>query len=196
MGVPYGEMIVSVFASTASPGPNNILLLSSSSRHGLKKCLPLEAGIMTGLLTVMLLVGLACGLLGQFVPQIIPVARFIGAAYILYLAWKLIRKPPAGEASAEDKPLTFVNGFLLQFLNLKIMMLGIANYSGFIMPHGFSLRSSLLFAVCMTFCAVSGNLIWATVGSVLYPLYRRHSKFVNIVMGLLLVWAAWKILNI
>ena len=67
MGVPYGEMIVSVFASTASPGPNNILLLSSSSRHGLKKCLPLEAGIMTGLLTVMLLVGLACGLLG---PQV------------------------------------------------------------------------------------------------------------------------------
>ena len=75
-------------------------------------------------------------------------------------------------------------------------MLGIAFYSGYIMPYGFHVGRVLAFAVIMTVCAGTGNLIWATLGTMLFPLYKRYNKAINVVMALLLVWAAWKIVSI
>ena len=78
-----------------------------------------------------------------------------------------------------------MNGFLLQFLNVKILMLGMAFYSGYILPHGFHVAFVLAFAAIMTLCAGTGNLIWATLGSALFPLYRRYHRVVNAVMAAL-----------
>ena len=89
-----------------------------------------------------------------------------------------------------------VNGFLLQFLNVHILMLGIAAYSGYILPHGYTVPAVLCFSVIMAACAATGNLIWATLGALLYPLYSRYYKFVNAVMALLLLWCAWKIISV
>ena len=75
-------------------------------------------------------------------------------------------------------------------------MLGIAFYSGYIMPYGFRVGRVLAFAVIMTVCAGTGNLIWATLGTMLFPLYKRYNKAINVVMALLLVWSAWKIVSI
>ena len=101
----------------------------------------------------MLICGFGCAALGELVPQIVPVAKYIGAAYVLYLAYKtLIRKTGSGTADA-SRPLTCGNGFLLQFLNVKILMLGVAFYSGYILPYGFHPGHIAAFAVIMTLCA-------------------------------------------
>ena len=97
----------------------------------------------------MLICGFGCAALGELVPQIVPVAKYIGAAYVLYLAYKtLIRKTGSGTADA-PRPLTCGNGFLLQFLNIKILMLGIAFYSGYILPYGFHPGHIVAFALVM-----------------------------------------------
>ena len=120
------ELALSACATTFTPGPNNILLLSSTSTFGFRKCRPLIFGIWTGLLFVMLICGFGCAVVGELVPQIVPVAKYVGAAYVLYLAWKTFtRKTGDGTANA-SKPLTYVNGFLLQFLTLKSTTLGLA----------------------------------------------------------------------
>ena len=104
-----------------------------------------------------------------------------------------MRSPGAKkEAGPSGKPLSYVNGFLLQFLNVHILMLGIAAYSGYILPHGYTVPAVLCFSVIMAACAATGNLIWATLGALLYPLYSRYYKFVNAVMALLLLWCAGK----
>ena len=89
------------------------------------------------------------------------------------------RQGPSG------KPLSCVNGFLLQFLNVHILMLGIAAYSGYILPHGVSgAGRAVLRPVIMAACAATGNLIWATLGALLIlPLYNRYYKAVNVVMA-------------
>ena len=189
------ELALSACATTFTPGPNNILLLSSASTFGFRRCRPLILGIWTGLLTVMLICGFGCAALGGLLPQVVPVAKYVGAAYVLYLAYKTLTRS-AGSGTAEAKPLTYVNGFLLQFLNIKILMLGVAFYSGYILPHGFHVAYVLAFAAIMTLCAGTGNLIWATLGSALFPLYRRYYKVVNAVMAALLVWCAWKIVAV
>ena len=189
------ELAVSACATTFTPGPNNILLLSSTSTFGFRRCRPLLLGIWVGLITVMLICGFGCAALGELVPQIVPVAKYVGAAYVLYLAYKtFIRKTGSGTADA-SQPLTCGNGFLLQFLNIKILMLGIAFYSGYILPYGFHPGHIVVFALVMALCAGTGNLIWATLGSLLFPLYKKYAQVINTVMALLLVWCAWKIIK-
>lgn len=80
-------------ATTFSPGPNNVLLLSSAGQYGFKKCLPLLRGIWTGLLTVMILCGFGCSLLGALIPAVEKYARFVGAAYIIWLGYKTLTRP-------------------------------------------------------------------------------------------------------
>ena len=214
----YFALVAYACATTFSPGPNNVLLLSSTGQYGFRKCLPLMRGIWTGLITVMLICGFGCALLGDLIPAIETYARFVGAAYILWLGYKtLTRRAAANPASSNDstsvvsdpepaaglaapkneqKPLSFVNGFLLQFLNVKILMLGIAAYCSFVLPHGTSVPATLVFAVTMAACAATGNLIWATVGSLLFPVYNRHYRIFNGIMALLLFWCVYKILFI
>lgn len=190
-------------ATTFSPGPNNVLLLSSTGQYGFKKCLPLMRGIWTGLITVMLICGFGCKLLGDLIPSIERYARFVGAAYILWLGYKTLTRRSVSDpdtsakaAPDEEKPLSFVNGFLLQFLNVKILMLGIAAYCSFVLPHGTTIPATLIFAVTMAACAATGNLIWATVGSLLFPIYNKHCRIFNGIMALLLFWCVYKILFI
>lgn len=190
------ELAAYACATTFSPGPNNILLLSSTSQFGFRKCWPLISGIWLGLITVMLICGFGCAGLGSLVPQIVPVAKYVGAAYILYLAYKTLLRKTVSADGVESRPLTLLNGFLLQFLNVKILMLGIAAYSGYILPYGFHPAATVLFAVIMAGCAATGNLIWSTLGTLLYPLYNRFYRIINIIMALLLVWCAWKIIRV
>lgn len=197
----FFSLVAYACATTFSPGPNNVLLLSSTGRYGFKKCLPLMRGIWTGLITVMLICGFGCKLLGDLIPSIERYARFAGAAYILWLGYKTLtrRSTPdpsasSGTATDKEKPLNFVNGFLLQFLNVKILMLGIAAYCSFVLPHGTTIPATLIFAVTMAACAATGNLIWATVGSLLFPVYSKHYRIFNGIMALLLFWCVYKIL--
>lgn len=197
----FFSLVAYACATTFSPGPNNVLLLSCSGMYGFKKCLPLLRGIWTGLLTVMIICGFACSLIGSVIPQIEPVARIVGAAYIMWLGYKtLTKKIPSEDASAEEKaantPLTFVNGFLLQFLNVKILMLGVAAYCSFILPVEHTHITTLIFSVTMAACAACGNLIWVTAGSLLFPIYRKYYRVFNVIMALLLFYCVYKILFI
>ena len=194
----YVSFITYACATTFLPGPNNILMMTQASRYGVKKLRPLLLGIWCGLVSVMMLAGLFCSALGTFVPKIAGYFKFVGAAYILYLAWKTLRRggiSQTGESDGKDVPLKFWNGFLLQFLNVKVIMLGLASYPGYFLPMGNSVGIVVLFAVTMTVCCGTGNLIWTFLGSVLKPVYNRYYRVVNTLMALLLVWCAWKIVR-
>ena len=191
----YLSFIAYACATTFLPGPNNVLLLAQAGRYGIRRCWPLIFGIWCGLLTVMLIAGSFCSVLGTLVPRIATVFKFVGAGYILYLAWKTWQRGAANTDQTQDVPLKFRNGFLLQFLNVKVIMLGLAAYPGYFLPAGHSPFLVLLFAVTMTACCGTGNLIWAVLGNFLCPVYNRWYKVVNTIMALLLVWCAWKIIR-
>lgn len=154
-------------------------------------------GIWTGLITVMLICGFGCAILGELIPTIEKYARFVGAAYILWLGCRTLTGQQVSLQNGEkkeQKSLTFVNGFLLQFLNVKILMLGIAAYCSFVLPYATSFFATLIFAVTMAGCAACGNLVWATAGSLLFPVYHKHYRIFHVIMALLLFWCVYKIL--
>ncbi len=189
----YLSFIAYACAVTFLPGPNNVLLLSAAGQFGVRKCFSLLLGIWTGLVTVMMLAGGFCTALGTFVPRIAPYFKYVGAAYILYLAWQTFRRKPASVEETEVKPLKFRDGFLLQFLNVKVIMLGLAAFPGYFLPYGSSMILIILFAVTMTVCCGLGNLLWATAGGMIFPFYSRFYKWINSVMALMLIYCAVKV---
>ena len=74
-----------------SPGPNNVLLLSTTGQFGLKRSMKLITGIWTGFLTIMLLCAVFSVGLGKLLPGVVPYLKYIGAAYILYLAFTVLK---------------------------------------------------------------------------------------------------------
>lgn len=189
------DMTISAIITVWSPGPNNILLLSTASKYGVKKNFRLMFGIWTGSLTLMCLSGLFCSTLGKIVPGIQPVMKYIGAAYILYLAWQTAKRlPPA--ANVHEKEPTYLMGLFLQLVNVKIIIYGLTMFSSYILPCESRTPVLFLFAVYLMFLGALGNLIWAFAGNVLNRFYAAHYRLMNIVMSLLLVWCSFRVIGI
>lgn len=189
------DLTLTCMITVWSPGPNNILLLSTASRYGVRKNMPFMAGIWTGALLVMTL----CGLLGQtllnIIPGIQPVMKLIGAAYLLYLAWNTYKRQPPNAATEQKLP-TYLMGFSLQLVNAKMIIHGITMFSSYILPFVQTTPMILLFAVYFMVMGAIGNLLWAFAGNLLTRFYTEHYKGMNLVMALLLVWCALRILGV
>lgn len=189
------EMTISAILTVWSPGPNNILLLSSASKYGVRGNLRFMTGIWSGSLTLMCLSSLFCSTLGIIIPGIQPVMKYLGAAYILYLAWQTWRRLPPSDQVQEKKP-TWKMGFFLQMINVKIIIYGLTMFSAYILPYESSIPMLLLFAVYLMILGALGNLIWAFAGNVLKRCYTGHYKVMNTVMALLLVWCSLRIIGV
>lgn len=189
------EMTAAAAATVWSPGPNNILLLSTTSKYGIRKNLKLMLGIWTGSLTLMCLCGIFCSALSRVVPGLQPIMKYIGAAYILFLAWQTLRRKPPREA-AEEKSPSYLMGILLQLLNIKIMVYGLTMFSSYIIPYETRPSFLFLYAVYLMFLGAVGNLIWAFAGSLLKGLYASHYRLMNAAMALLLAWCSLRIIGI
>lgn len=189
------EMTISACVTVWSPGPNNILLLSTASKYGIRKNFRLMLGIWTGSLTIMCLSGLFCSGLSAAIPGITPVMKYVGAAYILYLAWQTWRRNPPGESGVQKEP-SCLEGLILQLLNVKIIIYGLTMFSSYILPHESRIPVLFLFSVYLMILGAIGNLIWAFAGNVLKRFCTVHYKGTNTVMALLLVWCALRIMGI
>ena len=175
------EMTLSAILTVWSPGPNNILLLSTASKYGISGNMRFMTGIWSGSLTLMCLSGLFCSTLGKIIPGIQPVMKYLGAAYI----------PPSD--NVQDKKPTWLMGFFLQLINVKIIIYGLTMFSAYILPYEARVPMLFCFAVYLMFLGALGNLIWAFAGNALKRFYSSHYKLMNGIMAILLVWCALRI---
>ena len=186
------DMTVTACVTVWSPGPNNILLLSTASKYGARKNLKLLLGIWTGSLTLMCLSGLFCSTLGNIVPGIQNMMKHVGAAYLLYLAWQTARRKPPAEAETEKEPSYFM-GIFLQLINVKIIIYGLTMFSSFILPYEQRVPVLFLFAVYLMILGALGNLIWVFAGNILKRFYEKQYKAMNLIMAALLLWCAMRV---
>jgi threonine/homoserine/homoserine lactone efflux protein len=129
------EMIVPVtlfgFAAAATPGPNNIMVTASGSAFGFRRSLPHILGITFGFPVMFVCVGLGLGEIFQRYSQAHLVLKYAGAAYLLYLAWRIAQagRPDSGETTA--KPLTFYEAAAFQWVNVKAWMIAVSAIPAF-----------------------------------------------------------------
>jgi threonine/homoserine/homoserine lactone efflux protein len=171
-----------------TPGPLNIMSMSQASQHGFGDSSRFRLGGTLGNFAVIALVLAFTVELYGLVPAIMPVMRVLGAAYILWLAWKTATsKPHDGASSAQN---TFRSGLLLQFLNVKLILFAVTIAAIFIVPHYHSVPILAGFAAGLAAVCLAASTCWALFGALLQRYIVEHHRVVNCVMGGLLVYCA------
>ncbi|MFZ4832250.1 cysteine/O-acetylserine transporter [Rouxiella sp. Mn2063] len=177
------------FITAMTPGPNNILALSSVSSHGLSGSRRVLTGMSLGFLAVMLLCAAITFTLTRLDPGIAVWLNWIGAAYILWLAVKVAMSRPSSSGSS-TQPLSFWASFGLQFVNVKIILYGITAISSFVLPYTHDMLWVIAVSLLLSLIGTIGILSWALAGHVFQALFQRHGRIVNLTLAALLVYCA------
>ena len=177
------------FITAATPGPNNIMSMSNGGRLGFRGALPFNFGIWAGFSAVMLLCTAFCTTLTNLIPAVKTPMLIAGAAYMLHLAWSTYRS--SGVIEDNHSRSGFYAGMLLQFINPKIYIYGIMSMQAYILPFYAGEPLTLaLFAQILAFIGFVFPLCWSAFGSAFRLIFSRHTKTVNTIMALLLVYCA------
>ena len=170
-----------------TPGPNNIVALYAVSQNGWRKGKDVLLGMAGGFLCVMFICALFCYELAKYLPSLTGTLKYVGAAYIVYLAIHVARSSPD---NSDGRQMTFWKGFLLQFFNVKIILYAITVYTGYVLPYESSLTSLFSHAINLTVIGMAGFITWGLAGGLFQDLLTQYYRPCNIVMGLILVYCA------
>jgi cysteine/O-acetylserine efflux protein len=182
--------LIYLIVTTFTPGPNNILSMANAMRYGYRKVHGFLAGVFVGFFLVLLLSAFINLVLVNFVPKAETWLKILGAVYMVLLAIHIMFIKPAREDSDRKGMNTFMVGFSQQFLNLKGILYGITIYATFIIPSFRQPHILALFALVLALAGYISVNLWALTGSWLQNLAWRYQRWINIGMGILLIYSA------
>lgn len=183
------SLLLSVFAVGYSPGPANIYALSCVLNYGKKRALKMWLGLLCGYSTAAIIcctifhfIGLA---LGEYVSYI----KYIGACYILYLAYRTFRSASVTENSSNNA-CSFFSGALVQMTNAKMILYELSIYSSYVLPYSDRLVDLLVVAAILLIAGPGANLVWLLGGNILRPVFSKYAKAVSAIMAISLALCA------
>jgi threonine/homoserine/homoserine lactone efflux protein len=180
-----------VFATVIffTPGPNNVMLLSSGLTHGFRPTLPHIAGVTIGFAFMIGAVGLGFGAIFIAYPILQTILKYAGVAYLIYLAGVIAMSRPVKEEGSDRRgPMTFWGAAMFQWINVKgwVMVIGtITAYAGIAtFPWNIGIQMMLSLMLGVLSCST-----WALFGSALRPLLTSPTavRAFNIAMAALLL---------
>jgi threonine/homoserine/homoserine lactone efflux protein len=107
------------FVASITPGPNNLMLMTSGVKYGFGRTLPHLVGVILGFALMIAVVGLGLGVLFSRYPQILPAMRVVGALYMVWLALKIALAKPLSEVEPGGRPIGFFAAAGFQWVNPK-----------------------------------------------------------------------------
>lgn len=182
------------FATSVTPGPNNMMLLASGVNFGLRRTVPHMLGVSLGHALMVFLVGI--GLAGVFVafPALSVVLKVASAVYMLWLAWKIATSAPKGPGAAAGRPFTFAQAAAFQWVNPKAWAMALSATT--IYAPGPSVGAMALVAVVFAAVNLPSVAVWAALGQGLRRWLAEGARLraFNITMAVLLVLSLWPVL--
>lgn len=170
-----------------TPGPNNLLLTASGATFGFRRTLPHMAGICLGCFLQLIAVCAGLGALFSLWPAAQTVLKWAGAAYLLYLGWRMLGST-VGNADGKARPFTSFEAALFQFLNPKAWIMTLTAASVF-MPRQLTVLAANAYMVgMMGLIMVPCIVIWVLFGTSLRAWLARPGarRTFNVVMALAL----------
>lgn len=195
-----GELLMAfaafAFATSITPGPNNVMLLASGVNHGFVRTLPHIAGVTLGCVLMTVLVGFGLGELLATSPRLYALLRYAGAIYLLVLAWRIARSGLMPSGDATKRPMSFVQAAAFQWVNPKawVMVMGaVTTYA----PREAFMRNVCVIAVMLALINAPSISVWAGCGVVLRRVLSAPGRIraFNIGMALLLVLSLYPIVE-
>lgn len=181
---------LAVFAvvSCGTPGPNNMMLLSSGATFGFRRTLPHILGISGGCAIMTLLLGFGLAEVLARLPWLYSLLHVVSTAYLCYLAWRIATSIGVGGGSARAWPLTFLEAAAFQWVNPKAWVMTLGAVTSFVRPYHFTFD---LIVVASVICALGLPciMLWAGGGTIVRRLLTRPGalRVFNISMAALLI---------
>ena len=177
-----------MFATSCSPGPNNILASYSGFNFGLVKTIPHMFGVIFGFTTLVVVMNI--GLINVFKNFLIvqEILKYAGTIFLIYLAYKISFSKTSSDNSSKS-PVKFIETFFFQFLNPKAVIVAIIIVSTYV-ESGENYINYSLWVIAIAFIFACFSIVfWTLLGRFLRR-FATNEKFIkrfNYVMSLLLV---------
>lgn len=187
------------FVLSATPGPNNVMLMASGANFGLRRTVPHMLGISLGHALMVVLVGLGLGAALQAAPWAGAALKVASVAYMAWLAWRIARAAApeergAGDRSGGGRPFTFLQAAAFQWVNPKAWAMAVGAVSLYA-PSGTLAAVALVAAV---FAAVNlpSVSLWAALGTQLRRVLTSPARLraFNWTMAALLIASLYPVL--
>lgn len=160
----FAAMAAFCFVSGVTPGPNNLMLMTSGVNFGFRRTLPHLLGVVLGFCLMVALVGLGLdAIFGRF-PALLPAMRYLGAGYMLWLAWKIAHAGPVREGERRGAPLGFLGAAAFQWVNPKAWVMAVSALTAYAVVDDYT---SNVFIIALAYLVVGlpGSGSWALLGS-------------------------------
>ncbi|MBR1187507.1 LysE family translocator [Bradyrhizobium sp. AUGA SZCCT0240] len=172
-----------------TPGPNNIMLLSSGLTYGFRPTIPHIAGITVGFAFMVGAVGLGLGTIFIAYPVLQTILKYAGVVYLIYLAAAIAMSGPvSADQDNRRGPMTFWGAAMFQWVNAKgwVMVIGTITAYAAIAAYPWNIAIQVVLSLLL---GVLSCTAWALFGSALRPVLTspRAVRAFNIVMALLLL---------
>ena len=184
------------FINGITPGPANLCSLSTAMNEGKQAALRQWRGLFTGFALVSLGSVLVNAFLGNVLGTHVRYLAWAGAAYLLWMAWNMIRpvfSPGFAEKHKQDRSVgkaSFWTGLFVQLTNIKIIVFCMTALSSFVLPYTQDFLPLLAVGAFLPFTGPICNLAWLFAGVKLQKLFQRYKTIFSILMALSLVYCA------
>lgn len=188
-------MAVFIFVSSITPGPNNVMLTASGANFGYQRSVPHMLGITVGAALMLLLVGAGLGTLFEKIPQLYTVLQWVGAGYLIWLAWKIATSGRAQAAQARAQPFNFVQAAAFQWVNPKAWIMSVGVVAAYTNPSNYwgSLLLGVVMMLLVNYPCIS---VWTLFGTWIGRWLKspRALQIFNGAMASLLLLSLWPLL--
>ncbi len=189
--------------SAITPGPNNLLLMSSGALFGWQRSLPHLGGILLGFAILMTSAVIGLGSLVATWPWLVTIMRVLGATWLAWMSLRYllvaIRGPSPKSDSAPapiSRPFRFHEGVLFQWVNPKALIVGISAAGAYVAIAESIVERTLIIVSIFFVAGLLSSSLWMIAGDALnrYMSSGKSARYVNFSMGSLILLTALHIL--
>jgi threonine/homoserine/homoserine lactone efflux protein len=187
-------LTVFAFVSSATPGPNNLMLMASGANYGFVRTIPHMLGISIGFMLMIIVVGTGLVQVFDAYPVTYTILKVLSVAYLGWLAWKIATAAPLKKKEASGKPMTFLQAAAFQWVNPKAWAMALTAISVYA-PEA-SLGNFTLVAVIFAVVNFPSVTIWTAMGQQMARLLTNQMRLraFNWVMASLLIASLYPVL--
>lgn len=172
------SFLIYCYVGAITPGPANLCSLSTALRYGRGPALRQWRGLFTGFFAVSMASVLVTYFLGTGLNQYVGLLSWVGAAYLLWMAWHTLRSSAGPEGQAPEAP-GFLSGLLVNLTNVKVMIFCLMALASYVLPYTRSFWSLLAAGLFLPFTGPLANLVWLFAGAALQKLFSNHRRAVD-----------------
>lgn len=189
----YLSLIIFCITTSITPGPNNLLMLLSGVKYGVKASLPHFWGICIGFILMVDIVGVGLGEVFTHYPIIHTIMKYVGALYMLYLSYKTVFAGDTLNLTKDNsrKPFTMLQGILFQWVNPKAWIMAIGVIATFTQVNQSIWLQLVPISTIYFIAMIPSVLFWLLGGAGLskYLANPKHLRVFNWSMGVLLAFS-------